>query len=156
MEWSLNIENRFLLKSNSFIIAVTLEWGRVTYLRYTLYTTILALYNVRHLKYGLQHLQFPISTCRVKSQPPERLTLIEKQAASAYPVIHERVLWLYLKFLEHKSQHGTYGIHKKYLGKLHTRKSFFRRRYNEGNIIQYFADGFRYSTSFETMRLICW
>lgn len=49
----------------------------------------------------------PIDTCRVTRQPLTKHDLIGKQAASAYPVIHERVLWLYLRFLEHKREHGS-------------------------------------------------
>lgn len=50
---------------------------------------------------------FPIATCRIHNQPDERKFLIEKQVNSAYPLIHERVLWLYLRFLEHKLEYGT-------------------------------------------------
>ncbi|XP_065364615.1 uncharacterized protein LOC135957750 isoform X1 [Calliphora vicina] len=52
-------------------------------------------------------LEFGTNTCRVLSQPKERYPQIQKQIASAYPVIHERVLQLYLDFLEHKCQYGT-------------------------------------------------
>lgn len=38
----------------------------------------------------------------------DRWPIIEKQAASVYPVIHERVLWLYIRYLEHMKQHGQY------------------------------------------------
>ncbi|XP_068148647.1 uncharacterized protein [Drosophila tropicalis] len=55
--------------------------------------------------------EFPIAfgrnTCRVKSQPAERHAHICKQIASAYPVIHERTLALYLDFLQHKRIHGN-------------------------------------------------
>ncbi|XP_053951684.1 uncharacterized protein LOC128859040 isoform X2 [Anastrepha ludens] len=52
-------------------------------------------------------LKFGTDTCRVMSQPKERYTEIAKQIASAYPVIHERVLGLYLAFLEHKCKYGS-------------------------------------------------
>uniref|UniRef100_W8BSI2 Uncharacterized protein n=1 Tax=Ceratitis capitata TaxID=7213 RepID=W8BSI2_CERCA len=52
-------------------------------------------------------LQFGCDTCRVMSQPVERYAKIKKQIASAYPVIHERVLYLYLAFLEHKCKYGN-------------------------------------------------
>ncbi|KAI8117786.1 hypothetical protein CVS40_10393 [Lucilia cuprina] len=52
-------------------------------------------------------LEFGTNTCRVLSQPKERYPFIQKQIASAYPVIHERVLQLYLDFLEHKCKYGT-------------------------------------------------
>jgi len=52
-------------------------------------------------------IQFGTNTCRVLSQPVSRHPEIQKQIASAYPVIHERVLTLYLAFLEHKCQFGT-------------------------------------------------
>lgn len=51
--------------------------------------------------------EFGTNTCRVISQPKERYTEIEKQIASAYPIIHERVLGLYLAFLEHKCKYGN-------------------------------------------------
>uniref|UniRef100_A0A0A1XIH7 UDP-N-acetylglucosamine 1-carboxyvinyltransferase n=1 Tax=Zeugodacus cucurbitae TaxID=28588 RepID=A0A0A1XIH7_ZEUCU len=55
-------------------------------------------------------LSFPIKfgrdTCRVMSQPKERYEEIKKQIASAYPIIHERVVGLYLAFLEHKCKYG--------------------------------------------------
>uniref|UniRef100_A0A034VR60 Uncharacterized protein n=1 Tax=Bactrocera dorsalis TaxID=27457 RepID=A0A034VR60_BACDO len=52
-------------------------------------------------------IKFGTDTCRVMSQPAERYAEITKQIASAYPVIHERVLHLYLAFLEHKTKYGT-------------------------------------------------
>lgn len=56
-------------------------------------------------------LSFPIKfgrdTCRVMSQPKERYEEIKKQIASAYPIIHERVVGLYLAFLEHKCKYGN-------------------------------------------------
>nr|XP_036215397.1 uncharacterized protein LOC106618609 isoform X2 [Bactrocera oleae] len=56
-----------------------------------------------------QSLRFPIKfgrdTCRVMSQPKERYDEITKQIASAYPLIHERVVGLYLAFLEHKCKY---------------------------------------------------
>ncbi|XP_039961538.1 uncharacterized protein LOC120775423 isoform X1 [Bactrocera tryoni] len=58
-----------------------------------------------------QSLRFPIKfgrdTCRVMSQPKERYHEIAKQIASAYPIIHERVVSLYLAFLEHKCKYGN-------------------------------------------------
>uniref|UniRef100_A0A0K8V8T2 Uncharacterized protein n=1 Tax=Bactrocera latifrons TaxID=174628 RepID=A0A0K8V8T2_BACLA len=52
-------------------------------------------------------LQFGTDTCRVMSQPTQRHTAIREQIASAYPLIHERVLYLYLAFLEHKNKYGN-------------------------------------------------
>uniref|UniRef100_A0A1L8ECA9 Uncharacterized protein n=1 Tax=Haematobia irritans TaxID=7368 RepID=A0A1L8ECA9_HAEIR len=52
-------------------------------------------------------LEFGTNTCRVISQPKDRYPNIQKQISSAYPVIHERVLQLYLDFLEHKCQYGN-------------------------------------------------
>lgn len=51
-------------------------------------------------------MQFGRDTCRVMSQPKERYDEITKQIASAYPLIHERVVGLYLAFLEHKCKYG--------------------------------------------------
>ncbi|KAH8289413.1 hypothetical protein KR054_004945 [Drosophila jambulina] len=51
-------------------------------------------------------LQFGTNTCRVKSQPADRRNKIRDQIASAYPVIHERTLLLYINFLEHKQKFG--------------------------------------------------
>ncbi|XP_017870662.1 PREDICTED: uncharacterized protein LOC108618941 [Drosophila arizonae] len=44
---------------------------------------------------------------RVKSQPVERRPHIRQQIASAYPIIHEQVLILYMNFLEHKLKFGN-------------------------------------------------
>uniref|UniRef100_A0A034WC84 Uncharacterized protein n=1 Tax=Bactrocera dorsalis TaxID=27457 RepID=A0A034WC84_BACDO len=52
-------------------------------------------------------LQFGTDTCRVMSQPAQRHSAIREQIASAYPLIHERVLYLYLAFLEHKNKYGN-------------------------------------------------
>ncbi|XP_068141256.1 uncharacterized protein [Drosophila tropicalis] len=52
-------------------------------------------------------IKFGIDTCRVKSQPASRHEVIREQIASAYPVIHERTLLLYLNFLEHKKKFGN-------------------------------------------------
>lgn len=52
-------------------------------------------------------IKFPINTCRIKGQPTERHAIIEKDAATAYPIIHERTLWLYIRFLEHKLKYGN-------------------------------------------------
>ncbi|KAH8367963.1 hypothetical protein KR084_004975, partial [Drosophila pseudotakahashii] len=50
--------------------------------------------------------KFGIDTCRVKAQPADRNDIIREQIASAYPVIHERTLLLYISFLEHKLKFG--------------------------------------------------
>ncbi|TMW47083.1 hypothetical protein DOY81_007844 [Sarcophaga bullata] len=52
-------------------------------------------------------IKFPIDTCRVKSRPERRHGFIQKQISSAYPVIHEKVLYLIMDFLEHKRKYGT-------------------------------------------------
>ncbi|EDW00170.1 GH12722 [Drosophila grimshawi] len=52
-------------------------------------------------------IEFGTSSCRVKSQPVERRQMIRKQIASAYPIIHELTLLLYMNFLEHKQKYGT-------------------------------------------------
>nr|XP_043065703.1 uncharacterized protein LOC108134104 [Drosophila bipectinata] len=69
----------------------------------------------------LRHLRrpdtpFPIDTCRVKSQPAAREDAIKQQIASSYPVIHEKTLQLYIKFLEHKLKFGTKKELKFYKG----------------------------------------
>jgi len=46
----------------------------------------------------------------VKAQPADRSEKIREQIASAYPVIHERTLLLYISFLEHKLKFGGYTI----------------------------------------------
>ncbi|XP_017469981.1 PREDICTED: uncharacterized protein LOC108361739 isoform X3 [Rhagoletis zephyria] len=51
--------------------------------------------------------EFGTNTCRVISQPKERYPEIQKQIESAYPIIHERVLGLYLAFLKHKCKYGN-------------------------------------------------
>uniref|UniRef100_A0A1I8NIN0 Uncharacterized protein n=1 Tax=Musca domestica TaxID=7370 RepID=A0A1I8NIN0_MUSDO len=51
-------------------------------------------------------LEFGSNNCRVMSQPKDRYPNIKKQISSAYPVIHERVLQLYLDFLEYKCLYG--------------------------------------------------
>ncbi|KAH8265781.1 hypothetical protein KR038_000423 [Drosophila bunnanda] len=51
--------------------------------------------------------QFGTDTCRVKTQPADRREHIRDQIASAYPVIHERTLFLYINFLEHKQKFGS-------------------------------------------------
>lgn len=61
-------------------------------------------------------IKFGTDTCRVMSQPVERYAEITKQIASAYPVIHERVLRLYLAFLEYKTKYGTDIERKLYTG----------------------------------------
>ncbi|XP_011296476.2 uncharacterized protein LOC101898587 isoform X4 [Musca domestica] len=52
-------------------------------------------------------LEFGSNNCRVMSQPKDRYPIIKKQISSAYPVIHERVLQLYLDFLEYKCLYGN-------------------------------------------------
>ncbi|KAH8235818.1 hypothetical protein KR032_008149 [Drosophila birchii] len=52
-------------------------------------------------------LEFGVESVRVKCQSPNRLTAINEQIASVYPVIHERTLGLYLQYLEHKCQWGN-------------------------------------------------
>ncbi|KAM8719180.1 hypothetical protein ACLKA7_011829 [Drosophila subpalustris] len=52
-------------------------------------------------------IKFATETCRVKSQPKERRQRIREQIASAYPIIHECTLFLYLNFLEHKRKFGN-------------------------------------------------
>ncbi|XP_067636706.1 uncharacterized protein [Eurosta solidaginis] len=52
-------------------------------------------------------IEFGTNTCRVMSQPKDRYPEIQKQIASVYPIIHERVLGLYLAFLEHKCKYGN-------------------------------------------------
>ncbi|XP_034482551.1 uncharacterized protein LOC117788005 [Drosophila innubila] len=51
--------------------------------------------------------KFGTDNCRVKSQPKERRQRIREQIASAYPIIHEFTLFLYLNFLEHKQKFGN-------------------------------------------------
>ncbi|EDX17075.1 GD16694 [Drosophila simulans] len=51
--------------------------------------------------------KFIIDSCRVKAQPEDRGPNIQKQIASAYPVIHERTLLLFISFLEHKLKFGS-------------------------------------------------
>ncbi|XP_013114317.1 uncharacterized protein LOC106092101 [Stomoxys calcitrans] len=52
-------------------------------------------------------IEFPIKTCRVKSQPKERHPRIVQQIVSAYPLIHEKVLFLIIDFLQHKLKYGS-------------------------------------------------
>ncbi|XP_037725458.1 uncharacterized protein LOC119556999 [Drosophila subpulchrella] len=52
-------------------------------------------------------LEFGVESVRVKRQSPMRLTRINEEVASAYPVIHERTLGLYLQYLEHKCHWGN-------------------------------------------------
>ncbi|XP_064536377.1 uncharacterized protein LOC135426951 [Drosophila montana] len=52
-------------------------------------------------------IEFGTDSSRVKSQPLERRQLIRQQIASAYPIIHELTLFLYLDFLEHKQKFGN-------------------------------------------------
>lgn len=51
--------------------------------------------------------EFGIDSCRVKAQPEDRSDRIREQIASAYPVIHERTLLLFISFLEHKLTFGS-------------------------------------------------
>ncbi|XP_017469965.1 PREDICTED: uncharacterized protein LOC108361739 isoform X2 [Rhagoletis zephyria] len=60
--------------------------------------------------------EFGTNTCRVISQPKERYPEIQKQIESAYPIIHERVLGLYLAFLKHKCKYGNVIEHAVYKG----------------------------------------
>ncbi|XP_055373578.1 uncharacterized protein LOC129606954 [Condylostylus longicornis] len=59
-------------------------------------------------------IEFPINTCKIKSQPKDRYLGIEFQANSVRPIIHERVLWLYVNFLEHKIAYGDKSEKKIY------------------------------------------
>ncbi|XP_065363956.1 uncharacterized protein LOC135957192 [Calliphora vicina] len=52
-------------------------------------------------------IEFPIDSCRVESQPVERHDVIREQIESAYPLIHEKVLYLIIDFLEHKLRYGS-------------------------------------------------
>lgn len=52
-------------------------------------------------------IEFGTNTCRIQNQPEERNFFILDQIKSAYPIIHERVLYLYLNFLEHKHRFGN-------------------------------------------------
>ncbi|KAH8260756.1 hypothetical protein KR026_005759 [Drosophila bipectinata] len=52
-------------------------------------------------------LPFGVESVRVHKQSPLRLGSICTQIASAYPVIHERTLGLYLQYLEHKCKWGN-------------------------------------------------
>ncbi|XP_046802809.1 uncharacterized protein LOC111675899 [Lucilia cuprina] len=51
--------------------------------------------------------KFPVDSCRVKSQKIERLPFIIRQIESAYPVVHEKVVYLIIDFLEHKLKYGS-------------------------------------------------
>ncbi|BFG02978.1 uncharacterized protein DMAD_02339 [Drosophila madeirensis] len=51
--------------------------------------------------------KFGTDNCRARTQPVGRFANIMQQVASAYPVIHERTLLLYIGFLEHKLQFGN-------------------------------------------------
>uniref|UniRef100_A0A6P4EE63 Uncharacterized protein LOC108039183 n=1 Tax=Drosophila rhopaloa TaxID=1041015 RepID=A0A6P4EE63_DRORH len=52
-------------------------------------------------------LEFGVESVRAKRQSPLRLGRINQQVSSAYPVIHERTLGLYLQYLEHKCHWGN-------------------------------------------------
>ncbi|XP_017129946.1 uncharacterized protein LOC108147728 [Drosophila elegans] len=52
-------------------------------------------------------LEFGVESVRVKKQSPRRLDRINQQVSSAYPLIHERTLGLYLQYLEHKCHFGN-------------------------------------------------
>ncbi|XP_005177357.2 uncharacterized protein LOC101890579 [Musca domestica] len=52
-------------------------------------------------------IDFPIDSCRIKSQPAERYPIIKQQIVSAYPLIHEKVIILIADFLEHKLKCGS-------------------------------------------------
>jgi len=60
----------------------------------------------RYFKLSFRILQFGVQSVRVKRQSPLRLARINEEVASAYPVIHERTLGLYLQYLEHKCHWG--------------------------------------------------
>ncbi|XP_069687866.1 uncharacterized protein [Periplaneta americana] len=53
--------------------------------------------------------KFPIETMRcstLMTQTHVKKDLMEKNANSAYPLLHETALFLYIRFLEHKKKHG--------------------------------------------------
>lgn len=53
--------------------------------------------------------KFPVQTVRCSNlvqQKHVRKELLEENANSTYPVVHESVLFLYIHFLEHKKRHG--------------------------------------------------
>ncbi|XP_055906003.1 uncharacterized protein LOC129941405 [Eupeodes corollae] len=52
-------------------------------------------------------IEFGTHNCRIQNQPEDRSSFILNQLASAYPVVHERVLCLYINFLEHKSHYAN-------------------------------------------------
>lgn len=53
-------------------------------------------------------LDFPIESVRCKSLiPTTPENILERNINSAYPVIHEQAVYLFLKFLEHKRKFGT-------------------------------------------------
>ncbi|XP_017067027.1 uncharacterized protein LOC108105103 [Drosophila eugracilis] len=52
-------------------------------------------------------LEFGVESVRVKRQSPLRLSKINEEVASVYPVLHERTLGLYLQYLEHKCHWGN-------------------------------------------------
>ncbi|EDX02928.1 uncharacterized protein LOC6526002 [Drosophila yakuba] len=52
-------------------------------------------------------LEFGVNSVKVCRQSPLRISRMNQQVASAYPVIHERTLSLYLQYLEHKCQWGN-------------------------------------------------
>lgn len=53
--------------------------------------------------------KFPVQTARCSSLVAQKHVtqeLLEENANSAYPLLHEAALFLYIHFLEHKKQHG--------------------------------------------------
>nr|8DMT_A Chain A, RE54994p [Drosophila melanogaster]8DMT_B Chain B, RE54994p [Drosophila melanogaster]8DMT_C Chain C, RE54994p [Drosophila melanogaster]8DMT_D Chain D, RE54994p [Drosophila melanogaster] len=52
-------------------------------------------------------LEFGVNSVKVYRQSPSRLARINEEVASAYPLIHERTLGLYLQYLEHKCRWGN-------------------------------------------------
>ncbi|EDX16342.1 GD24700 [Drosophila simulans] len=52
-------------------------------------------------------LEFGVNSVKVYRQSPSRLARINDEVSSAYPVIHERTLFLYLQYMEHKCRWGN-------------------------------------------------
>ncbi|EDV46176.1 uncharacterized protein LOC6551458 [Drosophila erecta] len=52
-------------------------------------------------------LEFGVNSVKVCRQSPLRISRMNEEVASAYPVIHERTLSLYLQYLEHKCRWGN-------------------------------------------------
>lgn len=62
-------------------------------------------------------MKFPIQKCRIKFQPESRFDVIESQISSVYPIIHEKILFLYINFLHHKKHYGT-NLEKQFYTKM--------------------------------------